>query len=114
MDTSRIERAHMDISIGDNHKAMLREREHQIAFLQAEQARLEAELRYVATRGAQLQNETMAWLQQTYQIAPGTPITLDSARGMLVVPDELQPTQQAPALHVVPVETPDPPDAQAQ
>ena len=80
----------MEISIGVNHLAQLTQIEHVGQFLQAEAARLEYELAYVRTREAALTQELQSFLAQSYGIAPGQRVTLDTARA-LIITDEPQP-----------------------
>ncbi len=78
----------MDISIGDNHLDILARHEHVGQHLQTEQARLVAELRYVSAQVAALTNELTVFLQRNYGVdAQHVAVTLDTARGVIIVPD---------------------------
>ena len=60
-----------------------------IEWMQGEQTRLVIELQAVQRHGAQLNAEVAALLQQSYGIdAQHTSWTLDTARGVIITPDE--------------------------
>lgn len=80
------------ISMGNNHRALFARYEQVGAHLVDEQARLEAELRYVLTQRARLDAELSALLRDAYGIDPyHTPVTIDSLGGQIVTPDISQP-----------------------
>jgi hypothetical protein len=87
----------MDITMGDNHKAQFARMQHVGEHLAAERARLEAELRYVLGQAQRLDSEIMTFLAQGYGIdARRQRAQLDTARGMIVLPD-VQPATAADA-----------------
>ena len=77
----------MEIGIGVNHLAQFTKIESVGQFLQAEAARLEYELAYVRMREAALAQELQSFLAQSYGIAPGRRVTLDTARALIITDD---------------------------
>lgn len=76
------------ISMGSNHRALFARYEQVGAHLVDEQARLEAELRYVLAQRARLDAELSSLLRDAYGIDPyHTPVTIDSLGGQIVTPD---------------------------
>lgn len=78
----------MDIHISSQqHQAQVAHFEHLHQYLRAETERLQAELRYVQAQHQHLQAAATAFVEQVYQVDTSRGFTLDSARGVIVVPD---------------------------
>lgn len=78
----------MDIHFNPDHHTQFAAWQHVGEHLARERARLEHELRYVLAQAQRLDGDLTAFLQRHYGLdAQHVPVTLDSARGVLVVPD---------------------------
>jgi hypothetical protein len=95
-----------EISIGDNHKAYIARQQHVLEWLQQERARLEHDLMHVIESGARVQNEVLAFIGQTYGVSGSPHLTIDSERGVILVPDE--PAAPAAPVPSTPAPTPTP------
>lgn len=85
----------MDISIGVNHLPYLTRWQHNAEHLTNERTRLEFELRYIYGQLRQAENELTAFLMSSYQLdTRNIPVTIDTERGMIVIPDEEHEGQQ--------------------
>jgi hypothetical protein len=88
------------ISIGDNHKPHLARLQHIAEHLQAERARLEAELRYVLNAGNRAQAELLSFIQQVYGVdAQHAGIQIDADAGIITTRDIEPPTPSPTAAH---------------
>lgn len=76
------------VTIQPEHLPALARMQHVLEFLQAEQARLHAELAHVATQGQRAEAELRAFLLHAYGIAPGGAFTLDIEANAITTPDE--------------------------
>lgn len=86
-----------DISIGNNHLAYLARMEHVGEWLQAEMARIEMERRTIMGQAQRHSAELIAFLQQSYGIdAQHVPVTVDTARGVLITPDASDVSDEPP------------------
>lgn len=73
--------------IKPEHQQQAQRFEHIGTWLQEERRRLEAELAYIQTREATLSRDVQMFLLQSYGIAPGQPVTLDTVRGVITTTD---------------------------
>ena len=87
-----------EITIGDNHRELVARWQHILEWLQGEQSRLDSERFYIIQKGAAIQQEMLYWLHNVYNTPlDGAGVTVDSARGVIVTPDEDPKAEPQPA-----------------
>jgi len=84
----------MEITIGANHRDQLARQQHILEWLQQERARMEAEYAHVQASTERVQQQLLGFLVQVYGIDPAQPVTINTERGVLVVPDPAEPSEQ--------------------